>query len=126
MTVKTQTRPNAGFILSEANFHRSREVGTVDSGLVLEAGTVLGALTSGGYLVPVNNDASDGSQTAVGILLNAIDTSSTGTNARTKATYMARDCEVNGDQIVWPSSEDAGDQTPDIADLKALGIIVRF
>ena len=38
----------------------------------IPSGTVLGALTTGGRLAPYNNAASDGTQTAVGILYNPI------------------------------------------------------
>ncbi len=123
--VKTETRHNGEFLMSEAEGKRSRENGTLVAGQNLVAGTVLGRITSGGKLAAANNDASDGTEVSVGILLNTTDASSTGTNADTAVAYIARDAEVNGNCLVFASSEDSGDITANKADLAALGIIIR-
>lgn len=123
--VKTEGRHNGEFLMSEAPGKRSRENGVLKSGQNLVAGTVVGVITAGGQLKGVDNDASDGSQTAVGIILNTVDASSTGTNADTPVAYIARDAEVNVDCLTWPATEDGGDITANKADLAALGIILR-
>jgi Bacteriophage lambda head decoration protein D len=127
MAVKTELRHDGGFLLSEADGTRSREVCTIAAGHVLQPGTVLGALSSGGEAISYVNDASDGSEAAIGILLNGIDTSITGTNAATKATYIARDAEVNGHELLWGETVDqeSTDIAAGVADLAALGIILR-
>lgn len=123
--VFTETAHNGEFIMSEANFQRSRENGVAAAGYVMPAGTPLGKITSGGQLKPVDNDAGDGSQTCVGILINSIDTSSTGQNAAVAVAYIARHAEVNGKCLQWAATEDAADIAANIVDLVALGIIVR-
>ncbi|MCP4635624.1 MAG: head decoration protein, partial [Methyloversatilis sp.] len=50
MTVLTEGRHPAEYILSEANGYRSREVGTLLTGNKLVSGTVLGRITVGGKL----------------------------------------------------------------------------
>ena len=118
---KEETAHAAGFVLSEANFHRSRENITIASGENLKAGAVLGKITSGGKYAHFDNDAGDGTETAAGVLIADCDA----TSADAAAAIIARDAEVNGNELVWASSEDAGDQDAGIVELTALGIIVR-
>lgn len=54
--------------------------GTLASGQNLVKGTVLGIVSATGLLKAYDNDASDGTQTAVGILLQDVNTGSTGLN----------------------------------------------
>lgn len=123
--VFTETTHNGGFLLSESNGQRSRSNGVLAAGYVCPAGTVLGIITSGGQLKPVDNDAGDGSSVAVGILLNTVDSSSTGRNAAVPVAYISRDAEVNQNELIWPATEDAGDIAADKVDLLALKIILR-
>lgn len=69
-----------------------------------------------------NQDASNGSQHAAGILYAAVDASG---GDVTIAVIIARDAIVNGDLLVWPSDIEAGEKTAAIAELKAIGILVR-
>jgi hypothetical protein len=123
MTDFTEGRPAASFILSEANGHRSRENGTVVSGQVLAAGTVvmdngsgkLTALTAAGTGGDLDDDA-------VGIIIYPIDA----TDGDVAASYIARDAEVNGNCLVYPTESTAGgEETAAIESLALLGIIVR-
>jgi len=116
-----ETGHAGGFILSEANGKRSRENVTIAEGENLKAGAVLGRLTSGGAYAHFDNDASDGTQTARGILIADCNA----TDAATPAAIIARDAEVNGHELVWASSEDDADIADGITELAALGIIVR-
>jgi hypothetical protein len=127
MTVFTEGRHTAEFILSEANGNRSRENGIVTSGQNLAAGAVV--MLSAGKLVIHNGTLDTGLDvvTAVaGILLESVNASSTGTNADTPAAYIARDAEVNGDLLTYPTESTAGgEEAACNASLALLGIIVR-
>lgn len=123
MTTLTEGRHAAEFILSEANGHRSRENGTLVSGQDLAAGTVLmdngaGKLTA----LTAAGTAADLDGEAVGILLAATDAS----DGDVEAAYIARDAEVNGNSLTYPTESTAGgEETAAIASLALLGIIVR-
>ena len=119
MTSFTEKGHAGGFILMPANGDRSFEKVTILSGEVLDAGSVLGKQTSGGKYVKYDDDGTDdGRRTAAGILLDAVDA----TDGDVEATIVARDCTVNGEELVWNSDDevDAGK-----TDLLALGIVVR-
>lgn len=123
MTTLTEGRHAAEFVLSEANGNRSRENGTLVSGQNLAAGTVLmdngaGKLTK----LTANGTAADLDGAAVGILLAATDASA----GDVAAAYIARDAEVNGNSLTYPTESTAGgEEAAAIASLALLGIIVR-
>ena len=120
MSVINERRHTAEFMVSEAVSHRAREVKTVVGGDApgLQAGTVLGELTSGGNFVILAPAASNGSEAAAGILWEAV----TGTADR---TVIVRDAEVVGTHLVWPEGISEGQKATAIGQLAALGIIVR-
>lgn len=118
MTALTEGRHSGEFILSESNGNRSREEVTIVSGEDLAAGTVLGKITASGKYAAYDNGASDGTQTAVGVLLDACDAS----GGDTQATMIARDAEVNGEMLGYLTG---ADEAAGITDLLAVGIIVR-
>lgn len=122
MTVFNETRHGAEFILSEANGHRSRENGVLDTG-DLAAGTVV--QFSGDKLVAFTaTEASDGSLDveAAGILIYAADA----TTADQDVAYIARDAEVNLKLLTYPNAlTDGSDVAHTIASLAKLGIIAR-
>lgn len=114
--------PHAGgFILSLANRNRSLENVTIASGQTLQAGTVLGKITSTGHYAAFDNDATDGTGTAAGILLADCDASA-GAKA---AAIVARDAEVNEHELVWDENNDTADIAAGLTELIALGIIPR-
>ena len=120
MSVINERRHTAEFMVSEAVPHRAREVKTVVGGSSpgLEAGTVLGELTSGGNFVILAPAASNGSEAAAGILWE-------GGEGTAERTVIVRDAEVVGDHLVWPEGISEGQKTTAIGQLAALGIIVR-
>lgn len=103
------------FLLSEAHNFRSRENIVVSSTAgALVPGTVLGKVTATGEYVAYADGASDGSQTAAGILWAA----APDLTVDQKAVMIARDAEVI-------QAELTGLDTNGRADLLALGIIIR-
>lgn len=121
--VYTEAAHTAEFILSEANGHRSRATGTLQSGENLAAGTVL--QLSGTKLVAFTgetNTSGDLLVEAEGILLAATDA----TSGDTAVAYIARDAEVNLKLLTYPAESTAGGEEADtIASLKLLGIQAR-
>lgn len=74
-----------------------------------------------GQYGPYDDDNTDGTETAAGILLHQVDA----TSAAADATAIVRLAEVDSSQLVWASTNDSGDKTAGLADLAALNIIAR-
>ena len=125
MTTLTEGRHTAEFIKSEAMGLRSRETVVLASGQKVVPGTPVGKLTAGGKYHPYDQDATDGTQNAAGIAYAAVDASATGTNADTNMVIVARDAEVFGERLEWPTDITKAERTAAEAKLEALGIIIR-
>jgi len=120
-----EEKRGAGFhMVSEANGFRSREAIIVKQGEVLEVGTVLGKITAEDKYVQVDNvtPASDGSEDAACILWDKVDA----TDGDVEVAVHARDCEVNGNELIYAVGADQGQQDAVTAQLEALEIIVRL
>lgn len=119
MTTKTETGHAGGFVLSEASGNRAREKATILSGENLTAGAVLGKITATGkYVTYDDGGTDDGRRTAAAVLYDDCDAS----DGDTEATIIARDAEVNGEELVFASGVD---EAGAVTDLAAVGIIVR-
>lgn len=119
MTVLTQGIQQGEWLLSEGEGQISREqfTVTVAGAIALPSGTVLGKVTATGKLVKYLDGSADGSQAAVGVLWNPL----AGVNGDYKAAVFVRSTEVAGAMLNGGAGLDANG----IADLKALGVIVR-
>lgn len=120
MTTLTQGIQTGEFLLSEANGMRSRGQGvvTVSGAVALPSGTVLGLVTATGKYVKYNDALGAGlGNAAVGVLYEGCP----GVNGDYKRAIIERDAEVVGSMLNGGVALDANG----IADLKALGIIVR-
>jgi hypothetical protein len=126
VTVLTEGRRRGGFLVSEAEGTRSREVGKfINSGSVdvtLPAGMVIGQLAADGSFVGYTNTGTLGAQTAIGVLWDNVTIPA---GATISATYIARDAEVNAAELQYVAGDAAGDKTAALVDLRALGIISR-
>ncbi len=112
--MRTEPIHNAEFLLSEGEGVISRDAVTLAKGQNLVAGTVLGKITASGKYAAYNNAATDGTETAAGILLMSTDA----TNADMPAVAITRLAEVTAQSLT-------GLDTAATADLAALNIIVR-
>lgn len=124
MTVFTETRHTAEFILSEANGQRSRANGTVASGEDLAAGTVVQDNGSGKLVAftATKNTAGDLITEAAGILIGAVDA----TGGDVAAAYIARDAEVNLNLLTYPAeTTSGGEKAATTASLAKLGVVTR-
>lgn len=115
MTPFVEGNHTAEYLLSEGNGSISREEVTVAAAAgAMVSGTVVGKITASGKYVAYNNAAADGSEVAAGILYTACPDVA----VDQKAVIHARQCEVMADRLT-------GSDANGVADLKALGIIVR-
>lgn len=115
-------RPHAGgFILSLANGTRSLENVTIAAGEKLEAGAVVALKSSGSTEYVAYDNASSVPGAAKGVLLAPIDA----TDGAQKGVIVARDAEVNVNELVFEDDQDTTDINAAIADLAGLGIIAR-
>ena len=108
------------FLVSEANGRESRDVATLITGQKLNAGAVCATITASGkktFVVPGN---ADGSQIATCILYANTDA----TSADKAAVFITRNAEVNQAELDF-GTLNAGQITTAIAQLAAVGIIVR-
>lgn len=122
MAATTESQRNGQFIVSEGNGTISREKVTVVSGAgALPAGRVVGMITASSKVTSYDDDNNDGSETAYGILINAVDA----TSADVSGVVIRRYAEVSDAALDWASTNDSGDKTAGKADLAALGIIIR-
>lgn len=121
--MQTERKYREEAVLSEANGHRSRETITVVSGQNLVAGTVIGKITASGKYAVADNvtPASDGSQTAAGVLLEDADAS----GGDVAAVALLRDAEVKGPCLTYMAGASAGNKTSLNGHLATAGIIVR-
>lgn len=94
-----------------------------DGGTDFSAGdrfTVTVAAGSGKYK-EYNPANTDGSQTALALLLDNVDA----TNADAEAVVVARQAEVNAAELIWFSGADANQKAAALAQLKTQDIIAR-
>ena len=126
MTTFTEGRHTAEFILSEGNGQISRSNVTLLGGFTgagtIQAGTVLGKITSGGKYAISPATGGDGSQTGFAILIDNVDV----TDGDVVAAVISRDAEVNGGCLVFDSTVDDGTkEAAKATQLALVGIIVR-
>jgi hypothetical protein len=113
------------FVISEANGQRSRDqVTLLASQGDLVPGTVLAKITSSGKYVPYDDDA-NGTTAGVGIALAILCYPAANSASDQSVTVIARDSEVDSALLTWEASNDNTEKTAGIADLAAVGIIVR-
>ncbi len=128
MTALTNRVRAGGFIESEANGFRSRQEVTILGGCgagatdVYRAGQVLGKITSGGKYIAAAVGAGDGSDSAIAILWDDVDTS----NGDVVAAIIARDAEVRLADLTFDPTVDTDNEiATQVASLATVGIIVR-
>lgn len=127
MTTFTEGRHSTEGLISEANFHRSRDnlVIAAGSGLIV-AGMVLGKVTASGKYVPSANaevTGEEGAEVGAAIALYNCDA----TSADQRIAAITRDAEWNGNTLSFDSTvNDASKKATKVAQLAAKGIIARY
>ncbi len=123
MTVLTQP-PSMGDVLKyEVNPNYTRETVTLLQGLPYPVGSVLGKITVNGKYTLATNSGSDGAQTAIAVLLYAVDA----TLADATGIVVARGpAIVSREGLAYDGSVDDGAKiTTKLTQLAAVGIITR-
>lgn len=93
----TEAIRSGAFLLSEGNGKISREEITIASGAgVLQAGTILGKVSASGKYVAYDNAASNGSETAAGVLYAQADA----TNGDAKALLVDCNAVVKESELI--------------------------
>jgi hypothetical protein len=114
---------NLGDLLKyEAPNLYSRDQVTVAAGQVLALGAVVGVITANSKVKAVDPSATDGSQTAAGVLIQAVDANLAD---RDDGLIVARHVIVADHALVWPTGITVAEKKSASAQLKALGILVR-
>ena len=114
---------NLGDLLKyEAPNLYSRDRVTVAAGQNLPLGTVLGIVTASGQYKQIDPSTDDGSQVAAGVLLQTCDATLL---ERDDGLVVARHAIVSDHALQWPDAIAAAEKASAIAQLKALGVLVR-
>jgi hypothetical protein len=118
-----KTEPNylGDWLKFEEDNLYSRDRVTVASGQNLKTGTVVGIVTASGKAKQLAPSASDGSQNAAGVLVGDVDASA----ADTPGVIIARHAICSDKGLVWPDGITGPQKNTALAQLKALGILVR-
>ena len=100
----------------------SRDVVTVAAGQRLELGAVVGRVAATSKIKRYEPDATDGTESPVGILLGDCDASLI---ERDNVLLLARHAVVASHAVVWPSGITPEHKVAAIAALEARGILIR-
>jgi hypothetical protein len=97
MANKSEPTWGAGAVVSETRGTGSLNTATLISGQNLPAGSVLGRVTSTGKVTMVAPAAGDGSQTAIAVLIAAVDASA----GDAPCAILVGPSEVNNSDLNW-------------------------
>ncbi len=123
MTLLETAAVASDWLKAEDGSYRSRDTAVINSGAgKLVSGTVLAKLAATGKYVPAAAAGSDGSQTAVAVLVFPVDA----TSADAKAVIVSRRATVSHAGLTYGVSiNDAAKRAAANGQLAAAGIIVR-
>ena len=120
MTTYTEPGNIRDILLAELTMI-SRDRVTIASGASLALGTVLGKVTASGKYKTLAPAASDGTQTAVAVLAEAVDA----TAADKPGMVVTRVAALASAGLVWPGGITDPQKATALAALDARGIVVR-
>lgn len=98
----------------------SRDQITVAKGQNLKLGTVVGYDTKDGFIKALNPTATDGTQTAIGVIASDVNA-----KENSKGVIIARGAMLADHAVVWPANITEEQKAEAIKQLEARGIIVR-
>ena len=122
MPVITEGKNLGDLLKYEAPNLYSRDQVTVGAGQNLPLGTVVGLVAATAKLKQIDPSATDGSQYAAGVLMQAVDATLID---REDGLMLARHAIVADHALAWPAAITAAEKLAAIAQLKSLGILVR-
>ncbi|MFP3026399.1 MAG: head decoration protein [Wolbachia sp.] len=98
----------------------SRDQITVAKGQNLKLGTVVGYDTKDGFIKALNPTATDGTQTAIGVIASDVNA-----KENSKGVIIARGAILADHAVVWPANIIEEQKTAAIKQLEGRGIIIR-
>ncbi|CAQ54533.1 putative phage related protein [Wolbachia endosymbiont of Culex quinquefasciatus JHB] len=98
----------------------SRDQITVAKGQNLKLGTVVGYDTKDGFIKALNPTATDGTQTAIGVIASDVNA-----KENSKGVIIARGAILADHAVVWPAGITEEQKAAAIKQLEGRGIIVR-
>ncbi|MDG7056611.1 MAG: head decoration protein [Wolbachia endosymbiont of Penenirmus auritus] len=111
---------NLGDLLKyEASSLYSRDQITVAKGQNLKLGTVVGRDKDNAIKI-INPTATDGTQTAIGVIINDVDA-----KENTKSVIVTRIAMLADHAVVWPTNITEEQKATAIKQLEARGVIIR-
>ncbi|WP_374338577.1 head decoration protein [Leeia sp.] len=122
MPVITEGKNLGDLLKYEAPNLYSRDQVTVGAGQNLPLGTVVGLVTATAKLKQIDPSATDGSQYAAGVLMQAVDATLID---REDGLMLARHAIVADHALAWPAAITAAEKLAATLQLKSLGILVR-
>ena len=122
-TVFTEAMNLGDLLKFEAPNLYSRDRVTVVAGQTLPLGAVVGMVTATGKVKQIDPSATDGSQYAAGVLMQAVDAALA---ERPDGLMVARHAIVSDHALHWPTGITTAEQQAAIQQLKALGVLVRI
>jgi hypothetical protein len=115
-------KTNIGDVLKyEAPNMYSREEATVAIGQNLKCGTVVGRVTATDQIKQLSPSAEDGTEVAIGVLLQDANAS----QAPVNAVIAVREVLISKKCVVWPSTITTAQKNAATQDLYNRGIVVR-
>ena len=100
----------------------SRDQVTVASGQTLPLGAVVGIVTTTGKVKQIDPSATDGSQYAAGVLMQACDAALID---REDGLMVARHAIVADHALTWPAAITVAEKQVAVLQLKSLGVLIR-
>ncbi|NBV87941.1 MAG: head decoration protein [Betaproteobacteria bacterium] len=115
--------PTLGDLLKyeEENLY-SRDQVTVVNGQNLKLGAVIGRVSATQKVKALDPSATDGSEVAAGVVLQSIDASAA---EKTNGLIVSRQAIVANHALIWPAAITTEEKTAAIAQLEAIGVLVR-
>ncbi len=121
-TVFTESMNLGDLLKYEAPNLYSRDRVTVAAGQNLPLGAVIGVVTATGKVKQIDPSATDGTQVAAGVLMQRCDAALA---ERDDGLMVARHAIVSDHALQWPTGITAAEKASAVAQLKALGVLVR-
>ena len=100
----------------------SRDQVTVASGQTLPLGAVVGIVTTTGKVKQIDPSATDGSQYAAGVLMQACDAALID---REDGLMVARHAIIADHALTWPAAITVAEKQAAVLQLKSLGVLIR-
>lgn len=121
MATSTLGKRESEFLHYELEPQYTREQVTITAGQNLPAGAVVGKITASGKYAAYDNNASDGTETAAGVLVAAVDASA----ADEEGVIIARGPAVVLNRALDWNGQTGAAVTDGQNDLAGIGILVR-